>query len=109
MNLFVFLLLLVGLVSIIVSWLRSDLKCPPPKIIYRIVPKHTLDVQFGEENKPSEIYKDLFTKNNPWIGGMDLGTGKAYSISQNTVKSTSVPENTIVIQTPIPMTTPSPI
>jgi len=92
-NLFVFLLLLVGLVSIIVSWLRSDLQCPPPKIIYRIVPKHTLDVQFGEDNIPSEIYKDLFTKDNPWIGGYTLGSNKPNSLINNST----------VIQTPIPM------
>ena len=73
MDIVVLLLLIIGMVSIIVSWLKSDLKCPPPKIIYRYIPKHTLDVQFGEENVPSEIYKDMFTKSTPWIGGYGLG------------------------------------
>ena len=58
------------------------MKCPEPKIIYRMVPKHTLDVQFGKENYPSEIYLDLFNESSPWIGGYTLGTGKTYSEEQ---------------------------
>jgi len=73
MDIVILLLLITGMVSIIVSWLKSDLKCPPPKIIYKYIPKHTLDVQFGDENVPSEIYKDMFTKSSPWIGGYGLG------------------------------------
>lgn len=73
MDIVILLLLITGMVSIIVSWIKSDLKCPPPKIIYRYIPKHTLDVQFGDSNVPSEIYKDMFTKSSPWIGGYGLG------------------------------------
>ena len=55
------------------SWAKSELKCEPPKIIYRYIPKHTLDVQFGEENTPSEIYKDMFLQSSVWVGGYQLG------------------------------------
>jgi hypothetical protein len=72
------IMLIVGFVLVGVSWLKADLKCPPPKIIYRFVPKHTLDVQFGEENKPSDIYTDMFADSSPWIGGYELGNGKTY-------------------------------
>jgi hypothetical protein len=75
MDLIVLILLTLGIVSVTVSWLKADLKCPPPKIIYRFVPKHTLDVQFSEnENSPSIIYKDMFTAGNPWVGGYQLGS-----------------------------------
>lgn len=73
------LLLIIGIVLVAVSWLKADLKCPPPKIIYRYVPKHTLDVQFSEvENQPSQIYEDMFRSSSPWIGGYDIGIGKTY-------------------------------
>lgn len=69
-NIIIAILFIIGTVLITVSWVKADLKCPPPKVIYRYIPKHTLDVQFGEgENKPSDIYRDLFQKQSPWIGG----------------------------------------
>lgn len=61
---------------LMMSWLKADLQCPAPKVIYRYVPKHTLDVQFGQENKPSVIYNDMFTQGPPWIGGYQIGYGK---------------------------------
>jgi len=69
-------LIVVGVMMITIQLLKSETKCSEPTVIYRYVPKHTLDVQFGEENNPSEIYKDMFTKGPPWIGGYDLGMGK---------------------------------
>lgn len=78
MDIVILLLLIIGVAFVAVSWARADLKCPPPKIVYRYVPKHTLDVQFGTENSPAEIFKDMFTKPSPWIGGYGLGN-KAFS------------------------------
>ena len=72
------ILLIIGFVLVTASWLRGELQCPPPKVVYRFIPKHTLDVQFGDENKPSEIFNDMFSKSTPWIGGYDLGDGKTY-------------------------------
>lgn len=84
MDIIVLLLLVIGIIFVSISWLKSELKCPPPKIVYRYVPKHTLDVQFGNENYPSEIYKDLFTESSPWLGGFGLGSGKTIvEASQN--------------------------
>ena len=56
MDILIILLLIVGIVFISISWAKSEVKCPPPKIIYRYIPKNTLDVQFGDDNNPSEIY-----------------------------------------------------
>lgn len=78
MDILVISLIIIGLVLVVISWVKGELECPPPKIIYRYIPKHTLDVQFGEENYPSDIYKDMFVKSSPWIGGYDLGSGKTY-------------------------------
>jgi hypothetical protein len=79
MDIVIMILFVVGLTLVSVSWLRDDLKCPAPKVIYKYVPKHTLDVQFGDENNPSAIFKDMFTKGAPWIGGYELGNGKTYT------------------------------
>lgn len=86
MDIIILLLLIMGVAFVTISWARADLRCSPPKIVYRYVPKHTLDVQFGTENSPAEIFKDMFTKSSPWIGGYGLGN-KAYSTEmRNTPK-----------------------
>lgn len=86
MDFIVLLLLIIGVAFVTISWARADLKCPPPKIIYRYIPKHTLDIQFGTENTPSEIYKDMFVKSSPWIGGFSLGNKSFVSDSNKTQK-----------------------
>ena len=76
---------IIGIVFVSISWAKSELKCQPPKIIYRYIPKHTLDVQFGTENVPSEIFKDMFLNPSPWIGGFGLGN-KSFVVDR--IKST---------------------
>lgn len=90
MDVIILLLLVIGIIFVTVSWAKSELKCAPPKIIYRYVPKHVLDVQFGEENTPSDIYKDMFTKSSPWIGGFTLGN-KAFVSDQKSIEPKSEP------------------
>lgn len=72
MNLISVVILIIGIVLIVISWLRSELKCPPPRIVYRYIPKHSLDIQFGDENKASDIFFELYKKKTPWVGGYDL-------------------------------------
>jgi hypothetical protein len=81
MDIIILLLITIGIVFVSISWAKSELKCSPPKIIYRYIPKHTLDVQFGDENVPSEIFKDMFLKPSPWIGGFGLGN-KAFVVDR---------------------------
>lgn len=38
--------------------------------------ENMLDIQFSEANRPLVVYKDMFTKSAPWIGGYDIGIGK---------------------------------
>lgn len=72
-------LLFAGFASIFVSWFRGNLKCPAPKVVYRYIPKHTLDVQFGEENLAGTVFKQMFSKGTPSVGGYDLSWGKTYA------------------------------
>lgn len=83
MNLVTAIILIAGVLLVIISWLRSELQCPPPKIVYRYIPKHTLDVQFGEENNASVVFEDMFTSNAPWIGGYELGFGKTQVLKKS--------------------------
>lgn len=78
MDIVVILLLTMGFTMILLSWFRQSLRCPNPKVVYKFIPKHTLDVQFGNENNPSKIFSDMFEKSTPWIGGYDMGSGKTY-------------------------------
>ena len=60
MNLILLIFLIIGLVCVTSSWIRSGIKCPPPKIIYKYIETSILDQQFNESNKPSVIYNDIF-------------------------------------------------
>lgn len=71
MKFIIVLLLVVGTALVTISWLRADLKCPPPQVIYRYVPKHMLDQQFSEENNPSGVFEKMFTESS-WVGGYKL-------------------------------------
>ena len=76
MELYLIILLLIGVICIVVSLLKSEMNCPPSKIIYKYIPMNTLDVQFSEsENTPSKIFNTEFTQSSPWIGGYTLGSG----------------------------------
>ena len=40
MDIIVLLLLVIGIAFVAVSWAKSDLRCPPPKIVYMYIHKH---------------------------------------------------------------------
>jgi hypothetical protein len=41
-----------------------------------VAKENMLDYQFSESNRPLVIYKDMFTRSAPWIGGYDIAIGK---------------------------------
>uniref|UniRef100_A0A6C0DZJ9 Uncharacterized protein n=1 Tax=viral metagenome TaxID=1070528 RepID=A0A6C0DZJ9_9ZZZZ len=47
---------------------------------------HMIDVQFSEKNMPSKVYKVMFNRGSPWIGGYELGIGKTYIVESNESK-----------------------
>jgi len=82
MNLIVVVLLTLGLTCLTVSWLRSQLKCPPPRIEYRYIKQTDLEAQF--QNLPSEVYNDIFTGSaTPWLLGRDFGK----AVNTNTINA----------------------
>lgn len=70
------IILSVGITLISINWLKSELACPPPRIIYRFVPQHTLDAQFSEQNRPGVVYRDMFEKSSVFLHSRGLGDGK---------------------------------
>jgi hypothetical protein len=62
MDILLLILLAIGIAMVAVGWMKSELECPPSRIVYRFVPKNTIDVQFSESNKPSVVHSDMFTK-----------------------------------------------
>ncbi len=78
MNIIFVILLSIAISGIIIAVMKSELECPPPKIIYKLIPKHAIDTQFSDENKPSTVYNEMFDKSSPWIGGYYISDSKTY-------------------------------
>ena len=53
MNPVLLVILIIGISLVSSAFIKSRSRCPPPKIIYRFIPRNTLDVQFGEDNSPT--------------------------------------------------------
>lgn len=72
--------IIVGLALIVSHFLEA--KAKKEQVVDKTVTiqqLHTLDVQFGNENRPSEIFADMFENDAPWVGGYTLGKNKTYS------------------------------
>ena len=80
LNIIIILLLIVSLVC----WYYSIYyrQCPSPKIVYNdpVIP---LDIQFGTTNFPSDLYDNLFTGPNVFMGGYSIDQGRSVPPSQN--------------------------
>jgi hypothetical protein len=59
-----------------VGWLKSELKCPAPSVIYRFVPSNTIDAQFSQENNPSNVYRNMFEDSTVFLHARGIGDGK---------------------------------
>lgn len=108
MNPILLLILIIGITLVSTSFIRSQSRCPPPKIIYKYVPRNTLDVQFGEDNSPSEIYKDMFLKSNPWIGGYNL-SDKATVLDELKSQVQTKPPTSQPVPQPVPQLVSQPV
>ena len=67
MNFLLISLLVAGFVFILVGFIQSRQKCPPPKVEYRYVPRTFVE----EQNEPvpvTEIFAKMFLEPTPWLG-----------------------------------------
>lgn len=78
MDYMILLIILLAFAVLITGFFNKQQVCPPTKVIYKYVPENQLDIQFDEQNFPSNIYKEMFLKSSPWIGGYYMGNGRTY-------------------------------
>jgi NADH:ubiquinone oxidoreductase subunit F (NADH-binding) len=80
----VFTIFLFIILVVIVIWLYLKSKCEtcqvcePCKKGSKNQPE--LDIQFSENNLPSNVYKDMFTRSSIWVGGYPLDTSKLINV-----------------------------
>lgn len=57
-----------GVLLIVIGYIRSRQICPPDKIVYRFVPRTFTEDQ--ENPVPvDEVFRKMFREPTPWIGG----------------------------------------
>lgn len=78
MDIFLFIILLSGLLFFTTCFFRENGKeTPQGQIIYKTLSENEYDKQFSEENFPSIVYNDMFTSGILTVGGFDIGYGKS--------------------------------
>lgn len=69
MNAIILILILISVIFISVNVTKLNFKCPSKEIVYKYVPKKTLDAQF-EDNYASDLFKSMFTQTSPWVNSL---------------------------------------
>ena len=59
------LLLLLGIVAITIGYTKIKIKCPPPRIEYRYIPRSLLDEQLDSQTLKN--VSDIFDNSDPWF------------------------------------------
>lgn len=76
------LLLFIGIILVIVEFVRTEQAAPIEKVIYRYIPR-TFDEEQNEPIYPSDIFRTMFTQPSTWIGETtDLDTRKRESVNR---------------------------
>tara|TARA_Y100000590_G_C14898233_1_gene705369 strand:+ start:262 stop:486 length:225 start_codon:yes stop_codon:yes gene_type:complete len=65
MRVIVLFLMFVGVILITIGYMKTHMKCPPPIVKFKYIPKTFEE----EQNTPiaiKSIYGKMFTENSPW-------------------------------------------
>lgn len=81
MRTFALLLFLIGLIFAIVGYTKMTMKCPPPQIEYRFVPRTFLDEQLSGDG--SEAVRKLFTDVDPFTANTSPPSSSNNSTEDN--------------------------
>ena len=71
MRSFVLVLLLIGIVLVTIGYSNLRLKCPPPRIQYRILPQSYIEEQLSGKTN-SEVLQTLFNSDDPFFRDTSL-------------------------------------
>ena len=66
MKSFVLLLLLIGIVFVTIGYSELRIKCPPPRIQYRVLPQSYINEQLSGQSN-SELISNLFNSSIPFF------------------------------------------
>lgn len=69
MNTILLILIMIALVFISINLTKYTFKCPKKEVIYKYIPKKTIDAQF-EDNYASDLFKTMFTQTSPWVNSL---------------------------------------
>jgi len=65
------LIFIVGVILVIIGLVRTYNQCPPPKIVYRYVPRTFIEEQ--ENPVPlDDIFYTMFNNPTPWVASVDI-------------------------------------
>jgi len=65
------LIFIVGVILVIIGLVRTYNQCPPPKIVYRYVPRTFIEEQ--ENPVPlDDIFYTMFNNPTPWVASADI-------------------------------------
>lgn len=59
------ILIFISILMISIGWTKSHMKCSPPIIEYRYIPR-TFDEEQNNPAKVSDIFSNLFKNESPW-------------------------------------------
>ena len=68
-------IILLGLIFILIGYMKQTQKLIPPKIEYRYIPR-TFEEEQENPAKISQIFSDMFQQTTPWIAGRRQGIYK---------------------------------
>jgi hypothetical protein len=74
MDYYVLILILVMFLTFYINIFVITRECPKSQVIYKYIPENTLTKQFSiYNNNLSALYTTMFNKNEPTIGGFEIG------------------------------------
>lgn len=87
MRSFVLLLLLIGIIFFTIGYTELKLKCPPPRIQYRILPQSYINEQLSGQTNP-DVLNSLFNANDPFFRNDEINNKENDVINKNTFYQT---------------------
>ncbi len=80
-------LIFIGIMMVVVGWVRSNRNCPIAPVEYRYVPRTFVE----EQNEPvplDDLFGKMFREQQPWVGGFsDIYIPRNENINQNFISA----------------------
>ena len=67
----IMLLFMIGLIMVVAGFYKKNLKCPPPKVIYKYVPR-TFKEEQENPAQATDIFSKMFKEPSSWWSNKTL-------------------------------------